>query len=144
MDNMQFAFVVKKISEIEEKLDAIMDYCGMKFYGREQLEWLDCFEIESEHQAYWLYYNPDENDGNGQIVEISIHPHDVPIDETDEDCFWSYLSSVCRTWLHDREDEDFNNYALDMLNWPSDSETHRNSVTKDTMEWIIEWAKENR
>lgn len=124
----------------------VVQYEGISKVKENQLEWLDCFEIESDWQAYWLYYNPDGNDGDGQIVEVSIHPHEVPVDETNEDYFWSYLNSECKTWLHDNDglDDDFNSYAIEMLNWPSDSDTHRNNVTKDTMQWLIKWAKNNK
>ena len=109
-------------------------------YDKKDLWWQDKFELCEDH-GYWLYYNADGNDGDGQIVEVCIYPCDVLIDADTEDEFWDHLSSVCTTYLYDRCDEDFNSYVMALLEKEENSATRHNYVTQDTMKWIINWAK---
>lgn len=101
---------------------------------------IDKFALHDD-RIYWVYYNPDGNDGNGQIVETVIYPEDVLIESKSEDDFWGHLYSVCKTYLYDRGDKDFNIYVSCLLKEEKNTDALRNNVTPDTMEWLIEWAK---
>ena len=109
-------------------------------YEKKDLWWQDKFEIYEQH-AYWIYYNADGNDGNGQVVEVCIYPEDVLLDAVDADEFWDHLSSVCKTYLHDNEDADFDAYVNALLEKEENTDCHHNNVTEDTMQWLIDWAK---
>jgi len=109
-------------------------------YDEKDLWWQDRFKLCEDH-GYWLYYNADGNDGNGQVVEMCIYPHNVLLDAKTEDEFWDHLSSVCTTYLYDRGDEYFDDCVVALLEQEENSATHHNNVTQDTMQWLIDWAK---
>ena len=110
-------------------------------YDEKDLWWQDRFELHEDH-GYWIYYNADGNDGNGQIVEVCIYPHNVLLDAQNEDEFWDHLSSFCATYLYDRGSDDFDEYVNLLLDNKKNSDTHHNNVTQDTMQWLINWAKQ--
>lgn len=101
---------------------------------------IDKFALHDD-RIYWVYYNPDGNDGNGQIVETVIYPEDVLVNSTDEDEFWGHLSSVCKTYLYDRGEKDFDVYVSCLLKEEKNTDVLRNNVTPDTIEWLIDWTK---
>lgn len=109
-------------------------------YDINDLWWKDKFEMVEGH-IYWYYYNEDGNDGDGQVVEVCIYPYNVLLN-ADEDEFWDHLSETCVTYLHDSDDEDFNCYLEILLENKGNSNTYHSNSTPDTMEWIVEWAKE--
>lgn len=111
-----------------------------ELYDEKDLWWQDKFELCDDH-GYWLYYNADGNDGEGQVVEVCIYPWNVHLDPVNEDEFWDYLSSESTTYLHDRGCEDFDSYVEVLLKKEKNSETYHNNVTQDTMEWLINWAR---
>ena len=106
----------------------------------EQLYQKDKFELYCDH-GYWLYYNENGNDGNGQIVETYIYPWDVLLAPRTEDEFWEHLCSVCKTHLRDRNDSDFDDYMSALLENDKNSYSHRNEANANTMCWLIDWAK---
>ena len=108
-------------------------------YNEKDLWWQDRIELHDDH-GYWIYYNADGNDGNGQIVEVCIYPCNVLINALTEDEFWDHLSSVSPTYLHDRGCDDFDDYINALLK-QEDSEERRYNVTQNTMQWLIDWAK---
>lgn len=108
-------------------------------YDEKDLWWQDRIELHDDH-GYWIYYNQDGNDGNGQIVEVCIYPQNVLIDAETEDEFWDYLSSMSPTYLHDRGCDDFDDYVRSLLE-QDHSGSRRYNVTENTMQWLIDWAK---
>lgn len=112
----------------------------MKILEEKDLWWQDRFELLEDH-GYWLYYNADGNEGNGQIVEVCIYPWNVMLDAKDEDEFWDHLISISPTYLHDRGCDDFDDYVSTLLNHRENSENYHNDVAQDTMQWLIDWAK---
>lgn len=109
-------------------------------YDEKDLWWQDRFDVYDDH-GYWLYYNADGNNGNGQIVEVCFDAVDILLDEPDEDKFWDHLSSTGSVYLHDNVDEDYVEYVNALLDTESDSDVHHSNVTEDTMKWLINWAK---
>ena len=110
-------------------------------YDKKDLWWQDRFELCDDH-GYWLYYNADGCDGNGQVVEVCIYPCNILLDAETEDEFWDHISSVSTTYLHDSNDCDFDDYVAALLEVKENSETYHNNVTQDTMQWLIDWAKQ--
>lgn len=101
----------------------------------------DKFDLYGDH-GYWLYYNEDGNNGNGQVVEVCIYPCDVLLDAKTENEFWDHLHSVCTTYLHDNGDSDFDDCIKVLSEDSRNTEDHRSVANSDTMEWLIAWAKQ--
>ena len=111
-----------------------------ELYNVNDIWWRDVFELYDDH-GYWLYYNIDGNDGNGQIVEVCFYATDILLDAEDEDEFWDHLSSVGSVYLHDNGDEDYYEYVNELLDNSENTDVHRSGITITTVQWLIDWAK---